>query len=72
MAQSGADRKPSIGFQARFFLEGSERRMWLKGNGLELEKAGKTGKTQKKAQNNFPDTADFLQNAPTFSAKNSP
>jgi hypothetical protein len=69
MAHPGANRKPSIGFQARFFLEGSDRRLSLKGNGLHRKKSQKTGKMQKKVQNNFRGTPVFLQKAPIFPSK---
>ncbi len=42
IAQAGADRKPSIGFQARFFLEELERRLPLKGKGLQWKKSRKS------------------------------
>jgi hypothetical protein len=52
-----------------FFLEGCERRIRLKGNGLQLKKIGETRKTQKKVQNNFRGTPIFLQNDPIFRPK---
>jgi hypothetical protein len=51
------------------FLEGLDRRLWLKGNGLQRGQSQKIGKTQKKVQNNFPDTPVFLQNGPKFRPK---
>jgi hypothetical protein len=51
------------------FLEGLDRRLWLKGNGLQRDKSQKTGKTQKKVQNNFRGTPVFLQNGPDFRTK---
>jgi hypothetical protein len=38
-------------------------------NGLRRKKSQKTGKTQKKVQNNFRGTPDFLQNGPIFRPK---
>jgi hypothetical protein len=67
MAQAGADRKPSIGFQARFFWEELNRRLWLTHNGLRREKSPKTGKRRKKVQNNCPETPVFLQKLGAFS-----
>ncbi len=72
MAYAGAKRKPSIGFQARFFLERSDRRLWLKGNGLQRKKSPKTEKTRKKVQNNFRGTMVFLQKACIFRPKTVP
>jgi hypothetical protein len=66
MAQAGTDKKPTVVFLARFFSEGSDRRRPLRGNGLQREKSPKTGKTQKKVQNNFRGTPVFLQNGPDF------
>jgi hypothetical protein len=43
--------------------------LWLKGNGLRWKQSHKTGKTQKKVQNNFRRTPVFLQNGPEFRAK---
>jgi hypothetical protein len=50
-------------------LEGLGRRLWLKGNGLQLNKSLKTGKTRKKVQNSFRRTPVILQNAPIFPPK---
>ena len=71
MAQGGMDKKPMVGFLARFFLEGPERRLWLNGNGLQRKTSQKTGKTRKKVQNNFRGTPVFLQNGLDFRTKNS-
>jgi len=48
MAHLGRKRKPSIGFWARFFLEGLDRRWWLQIKDLQREKSEKTVKTRKK------------------------
>jgi len=37
-------------------LEGLDRRLSLKINGLQRKKSQKPGKTRKKVQNNFPET----------------
>jgi hypothetical protein len=50
-------------------LEGLDRRLSLRRNGLQREKSQKTGKTQKKVLNNFPDTPVFLQNGLDFPPK---
>jgi hypothetical protein len=72
MAQAGTDKKPTVGFQARFFLKGLDRRLSLKGNRLQREKSQKTGKTRKKVQNNFRETPVFLQNGLDFRTKTVP
>jgi hypothetical protein len=72
MAHRGTDKKPTVGFQARFFLEGLDRRLSLKRNRLQREKSQKTGKTRKKVQNNFHRTPVFLQNSPDSPAKTGP
>jgi hypothetical protein len=41
-------------------------------NGLRRKKSQKRGKTQKKVQNNFRGTPDFLQNGPIFRPKTEP
>jgi hypothetical protein len=66
MAHPGTIIKPSIGFQARFFWKGLDRRLCLKGKGLGREKARKNEKTLKKVKNNFGGTPVFLQKAPVF------
>jgi hypothetical protein len=40
-------QNPTVGFQARFFLEGSHRWQWLGINGLQGKKSQKTEKTRK-------------------------
>ena len=60
MAYRGTDIKPTVVFLARFSLEGLDRRLSLKGNGLQRKKSQKTGKTRKKAQNSFSGTHVFL------------
>jgi hypothetical protein len=72
MAYPGAKQKPSIGFQARFFLEGLDRRLSLIRNCLRRKKSQKTGKTRKKVQNNFGGTPFFLQNDLDFRPKTGP
>jgi hypothetical protein len=69
MAQSGTDKKPTVVFLARFFSEGLVRRWPLRGNGLQRGKSPKTGKTQKKVENNFRGTPVFLQKGPVFRPK---
>jgi hypothetical protein len=69
MAQCGTDKKPTVVFLARFFWEGLDRRMPLKGNYLRLEKTLKTVKTRKKVQNNSGRTPVFLQNGLFFGPK---
>jgi hypothetical protein len=69
MAQSGTDKKPTVVFLARFFCEGLDRRLSLRGNGLRRRKSQKRGKTQKKVQNNFRGTPAFLQKALVFRPK---
>jgi hypothetical protein len=44
----GKSKKPTVGFQARFFWEGSDRRLWLAGNGLREKKSRKSEKPRKK------------------------
>jgi hypothetical protein len=70
MAHPGAGIKPTVVFLARFFLEGLDRRLWLKGNWLQLQKSVKTGKRRKKVQNNLVDTAVFLQKRAIFQSLN--
>jgi hypothetical protein len=50
-------------------LKGPDRRLWLKGNGLQRKKTQKAGKTGKKVQNSFRGTPVFLQNSPNFPPK---
>jgi hypothetical protein len=69
MAHPGNNKKPTVGFGARFLLEGLERRLSLEGNGLQLRESHKMEKTQKKVQNNFGGTPVFLQNGPFFRPK---
>jgi hypothetical protein len=66
MAHPGTDKKPTVVFLARFFLEGPDGRLSLKGNGLQHKKTQNTEKTRKKVQNNFPDTPDYLQKRTDF------
>jgi hypothetical protein len=51
MAQSEKNIKPTVGFSARFFLEGLDRRLCLKGNGLRAKKSQENRKTRKKVLN---------------------
>jgi hypothetical protein len=53
MAQSGTNKKPTVVFLARFFLEGLDRRLSLKGNCLQRKKSRKNGKVRANTQNNF-------------------
>jgi hypothetical protein len=62
-------KKPTVVFLARFFLEGLERRLLLRSNGLQRKKSQKTEKTQKNVQNNFRGTPVFLQNGPILRPK---
>jgi hypothetical protein len=48
MAHPGTTIKPTVGFQARFFPEGWDRRLLLIKNGLQRKKSQKIEKTQKK------------------------
>jgi hypothetical protein len=48
MAWMGKNKKPTVGFSARFFLEGCDERLVLKGNGLQRVKSQKIEKTRKK------------------------
>jgi len=48
IAQACCTKKPTVGFQARFILEGPGRRWRLSHNGLRRKKSQKTGKKQKK------------------------
>jgi hypothetical protein len=69
MAYRGTNIKPTVVFLARFFLEGLERRLWLKINGLQQEKSQKVGKMRKKVQNKFHGTPVFLRNGPIYRPK---
>jgi hypothetical protein len=69
MAHRGTDKKPTVGFQARFFLEGLDRRLSLRRNGLQRKKSQQTGKMRKKVQNNSSGTPVFLQNGLDFRPK---
>jgi hypothetical protein len=62
-------KKPMVGFLARFFWEGLGGRKLPRNNGLQRKKSQKTGKTQKKVQNNFRGTPIFLQKGPFFRPK---
>jgi hypothetical protein len=59
MAHPGTNKKPTVVFLARFFLEGPDGGLSLKGNGLQDNKTQNIEKTLKKVQNNFPDTPRF-------------
>jgi len=48
LAYSCYFKKPTVGFQARFFLEGPGRRWWLMHNGLRRKKSQKNEKTKNK------------------------
>jgi hypothetical protein len=69
MAQAGADKKPTVVFLARFFMEGLDRRLTLRRNWLQRKKSRKMEKTRKKVQNNFGGTPVFLQNGPVFRSR---
>jgi hypothetical protein len=69
MAHRGTDKKPTVVFWARFFWEGMGGPKLPGNNGLRRKKSQKRGKTQKKVQNNFRGTPDFLQNGPFFGQK---
>jgi len=64
IAQVCCTKKPTVGFPARFILEGPGRREWLGGNGLRLKKYQKTVKTQKKVSFCWARTPVFLPNSP--------
>jgi hypothetical protein len=48
LSQTGKTEKPTVGFQARFFLRGCGRRLSLKRNDLQCKKSQKHEKTRKK------------------------
>jgi hypothetical protein len=54
MAHRGTIIKPSIGFLARFFWEGWDRRLSLKGNALQPGKTRKGHENTKKSAKYFP------------------
>jgi hypothetical protein len=66
VAQSGKTLKPTVGFLARFILEGSGRWLRLQGNGLRRRKSRKSEKTRKKVQNNFRGTPVLLPKRARF------
>ena len=62
MSHFRKNEKPTVGFPARFFLDGFDRRLSLKRNGLRLEKSQKTEKARKNGLNIFADAAVFPRN----------
>jgi len=64
LAHRCCTKKPTVGFQARFFWEGLEGRIRMRRNGLKRKKSQKTEKTQKKVSFCMARTPVFLQNGP--------
>jgi hypothetical protein len=62
MSQLSKNQKPTVGFQARFFLEGSEPCKFLIINGVRDNRPRKSEKTR-------PQTSFFPARPPRFSAK---
>jgi hypothetical protein len=69
MAHPGTNRKPSIGFQARFLLKGLDRCLSLKGNGLQRKKSKKPGKREKKCKIIFVGPLFSCERPPFFGQK---
>jgi hypothetical protein len=66
VAQAGKKQKPTVGFSARFFLEGLDRRLWLKDSSLRRNKSQKREKTRKKVSNISAGTPDLLPKRARF------
>jgi hypothetical protein len=66
VAQAGKKQKPTVGFSARFFLEGLERRWSLRRSGLRRNKSQKHEKTRKKALNISPGIPVLLPKRASF------
>jgi len=66
VAQAGKKLKPTVGFSARFFWEGLDRRLWLNDSCLRREKTQKREKTRKKVPNIFAETPDLLPKRARF------
>jgi hypothetical protein len=60
VAQAGKEQKPTVGFSARFFWEGSDRRLPLRRSGLRSKKSHKREKTRNKVLNISGETPDLL------------
>jgi hypothetical protein len=56
----------TVGFQARFFWQGSGRRFLLAGKGLQKQKPRKSGKLRKKVSFCLAGTPVFLQKQAFF------
>jgi hypothetical protein len=69
MAQSEKNIKPTVGFSARFFLEGLDRRLSLKGNGLRAKKSQENRKTRKKVLNISMESSVLLPNKANFTGR---
>ena len=65
MAQFPKNKKPTVGFQARFFLEGFAGCKFMASNVLQIKKSRKTERTQNKM-------SFFLPGPGVFSAKTPP
>jgi len=64
LAHRCCTKKPTVGFSARFFLEGPDRRLWLMNKDLRRKKPQKIGKARKKVSFSFARIPVFLQNSP--------